>query len=253
MTGDDGYRQQRIAETFAEFASALSTGVAEVALLRLAADRFVELLGVVASGLVLAGGETGLCGVQDGDARAARLRSLLLSPEEGPGHECCRSGVTLSNVDVAANATRWPRFVTDAVRLGLTTVSTMPLQVPELRVGAVVLIDDGANSLSQPILRLGQTLADATANAVVAQRERQRNELRAGQLQEALTSRIVIEQAKGVLAERCQIGVDDAFRLLRDQARRQNRRLADLARDVVDGTGTLWQPGPATRSQTAQP
>jgi AmiR/NasT family two-component response regulator len=106
-------------------------------------------------------------------------------------------------------------------------------------IGSLNLFHQDPGGLRGTELRLAQALADAATIGILQQRSVHRGEVVAGQLQQALTSRIVIEQAKGVLAERLKISADDAFEVLRGVARSRNRLLSDLARDIASGTADV--------------
>jgi len=86
---------------------------------------------------------------------------------------------------------------------------------------------------------LAKALADVATIGLLQQRAIRGRDILTEQLQTALNSRVLIEQAKGVLAERLQLDLDQAFALLRRGARDRNRRLSELAQAVVDGTENI--------------
>jgi hypothetical protein len=137
------------------------------------------------------------------------------------------------NVDLESARERWPQFVPRAVSGGFRSASALPLRLRSQVIGVLNLFDAGLEGLGAERLRLAQALADAATIGILQQRSVRQNEVVAGQLQAALTSRIVIEQAKGVLAERLQIGVDEAFAVLRGGARSRNMLLSDVASEVA--------------------
>jgi GAF domain-containing protein len=116
-----------------------------------------------------------------------------------------------------------------------TATRALPMRARGQVVGALFLYGAGVDEFDPPRLRIGQALADAAGSAIATRRELRQSELRADQLQRALSGQVTIEQAKGVLAERWHIDLGQAFELLREHARRHNRRLAEVARDVIDG------------------
>jgi hypothetical protein len=226
-------REARIAETFVELADALVDDFDVIDVLHILAERCVELLGVAAAGLMLADVHGNLHTVAASDEQARMLELFEVQNEQGPCLDCYRAGEPLANVDLRAAATRWPAFVPQALAAGFTTSSALPLRLRTNVVGALNLFRTGA--MDEADLRLGRAMADAAAISILAYRTIRHGEQLGAQLQTALDSRIVIEQAKGVLAERWQIEMDEAFRRLRGHARSRNRLLSELARDVVSG------------------
>ena len=134
---------------------------------------------------------------------------------------------------------RWPRFAVEASAAGFDAVHALPMRLRGQTIGALNLFWTSAAEVHPDDLRLGQALADVATIAILQERLTRSRELLAGQLQAALDSRIAIEQAKGVLAERGGLEMSAAFDLLRHTARSSGRRLADVARDVVDSRGDL--------------
>jgi ANTAR domain len=109
--------------------------------------------------------------------------------------------------------------------------------------GALNLFGAAPGSLGSGDLRVGQALADVATIGLLQERNVRRAEAVAEQLQAALNSRVVIEQAKGTLAERLGVDMDEAFRLLRNSARNSNQRLTAAARRLIDSPLTdLQQP-----------
>jgi GAF domain-containing protein len=149
--------------------------------------------------------------------------------------DCFRSGQPVAVIDLVT-AGRWPRFTAAAAEVGFAAVHAVPMRLRAQTIGALNFFGVAPGPVDAARLRLGQALADVATIGLLQQRAIHRRDALTEQLQSALNSRVLIEQAKGVLAERLQVGVDDAFAILRQSARAANRRLADLARAVVDGT-----------------
>lgn len=226
-------RETRIAETFVEFADALVDDFDVTELLHVLVVRCVELLDITAASLVLADVDGGLRTVVASDERSRLLELLAMQDEHGPCLDCYRSGEPLANVDLRTAGGRWPGFAPESLAVGFDTSSALPLRLRTEVVGALNLLRTGA--LGDADLRLAQAMADAATISILAYRTIRRSELLGAQLQTALDSRVVIEQAKGVLAERSRIGMDEAFRQLRGYARSHNRHLSELAREIVSG------------------
>jgi transcriptional regulator with GAF, ATPase, and Fis domain len=229
-------REQRVAETFVQLADTLVDDFDVIEFLDFLAARCVELLDVAASGIMLGGQDGSLLTVAATDERARLLEVFEVQADEGPCRDCYRHGAALVNVDLAGAKGRWPLFTPRATGAGFTRATALPLRLRSHVVGSLNLFHADTGRLDEAALRLAQALADAAAIGIVHQRTVRRGEIVAGQLQQALTSRIAIEQAKGVLSERLQISPDNAFGLLRDGARARNRLLSELAGDVVSGS-----------------
>ena len=140
--------------------------------------------------------------------------------------------------DLEVDSQRWPAFAERAAEYNYRSVSALPLRLRDERVGALNLFRTEAGALAPTDLAIGQALADVAAIGILHQRILTRSEMVNQQLQAALNTRVIIEQAKGVLAERGAVDMDGAFALLRSHARRTHQRLADLARAVVEGAET---------------
>ncbi|MFI9026785.1 ANTAR domain-containing protein [Streptomyces sp. NPDC053560] len=206
-----------------------------------------DLLGVHAVGTVAtvdARTEPQIAGSEDG---AQLLKREAVKWAEGPGTEACRSGRALLDValDSEAARRRWPRYTPRALELGYTRAAAFPLRTRERPLGALVLLGSPADApMSEETVALAQSLADFTALALIRGHELQESRTLAGQLEHALVSRVIIEQAKGVLANSCGLSMDGAFALLRGHARAHRRVLSEVAHDVVEGRLRLGGDGP---------
>jgi hypothetical protein len=185
---------------------------------------------------------------------ASDERSLILAlgapemrdgarPPDGPWTECRQTGQLITVAELAAKLDRWPWFAKTAVRAGYTTVTVVPVNSPDGTVGALALLGGTAPDAAGVLLAL--SLADAAGAGLAVSREHSRQQVAIARLQSALTSRIVIEQAKGILAERWKVAPDQAFGHLRRHARSNQRTLPEVARCVIAGTCDLARPDPA--------
>jgi hypothetical protein len=234
-------REERLAETFVELADTLVADFDVIDFLQVLASRCVELLDVAAAGLVLADQGGSLRVVAASDERARLLELFEVQNDEGPCRDCYRQGAAVVNVDLDGAVARWPRFATRAIAEGFGSANALPLRLRSHVVGSLNLFHIQPGGLPSLELRLAQALADAATIGILQQRTIRHGEIAAAQLQAALTSRVVIEQAKGVLAERLQVSADEAFAVLRGAARSHNWLLSDLARDVANGSADLAQ------------
>jgi transcriptional regulator with GAF, ATPase, and Fis domain len=231
--------EQQLAEAFVEMADTLVDDFDVIDFLHVLADRCVHVLNVSAAGLLLTDQRGALRLVAASSEQTRLLELFQLQTDQGPCVECFRTARPVEVVDLAAATERWPRFTEAARRTGFAAVHALPMRLRTDVIGALNLFSTQARPLGSDTVRLGQALADiATIGLLQARAIRQRDTL-AEQLQTALNSRVLIEQAKGVIAERRQIDMNDSFTLLRRSARSRNRRLSDLARAVVDGSETV--------------
>ncbi|PZF79311.1 GAF and ANTAR domain-containing protein [Jiangella anatolica] len=230
---------RRVRETFVELADTLVDDYDVIGFLDLLVHRVVELLDVEACGVVLADhhGTLNLVAASSEETRMLELSQLQNS--EGPCLDVFRTGRAVSMDDLAAGGdARWPLFAPVARAAGFTAVHTLPMRLRDVVIGGMNLFGSAPGGLAAESLALAQAMADVATIGILHERTVRQHEQVAGQLQSALDSRILIEQAKGVLAERLSISVDDAFALLRDRSRSTNAKLRDVAADVVAGTIT---------------
>ncbi len=230
---------QLLAKTFVELADNLVADFDLIDFLRLLTDRCVAVLGVSAAGVLLAD-RNGELRVMAASSEEARLLELFqLQNDEGPCLECFHTGTAVTVPDLSTQAGRWPRFVAQAQRTGFTAVQALPMRLRDDVVGALNLFSSGPELSDPAAVPLGQALADVATISLLQQRSTEASTLLNEQLQTALNSRVLIEQAKGKLAERLDIDMEQAFTALRGYARSHQRRLSDLALDFVNGTDSL--------------
>ncbi len=201
--------------------------------------RCVELLDVTAAGVLLVDhlGALDLVAVSAEPVRALELSQLR--HHEGPCQDCVRTGRPVQCADLAAEVRRWPAFTHAAADGGFAAVQALPMRVRGTVIGGLDLFSATPRTWDADTTALGRTLADIAATSVLRQRTLRHHEVLIEQLETALTSRILIEQAKGVLAARLNTTVDSAFTLLRGHARRNRVRLAGVAAAVVEGTADV--------------
>jgi GAF domain-containing protein len=226
-----------LSETFVELTDTMVAGFDVIDFLHVLTSRSVLLLGIDAAGLLLAdrGGQLRMVAAS---SEAARLLELFqLQADQGPCLDCCRTGQPVTAEDLAV-ARRWPRFAAAARDAGFAAVQALPMRLREQVIGALNLFRAAPGPFDPAEVRVGQALADVATISLLHERDMRHSEILNEQLQTALDSRVVIEQAKGILAERLGLDMNHAFCLLRDSARSRNLRLSGLARALVDGTAT---------------
>ena len=176
--------------------------------------------------------------VSSSTEQAHLVELFQLQANEGPCLDCFNTSRQVTSPDLD-HEPRWPRFVAHAREAGYRAVYALPLRLRSETIGGLNLFGSAPGALSAHALRVGQALADVATIGILQERAVRRQEVLAEQLQAALNSRVIIEQAKGMLAERGQIDLAQAFTLLRKHARSHQLRLSDLARDVVNGATVL--------------
>jgi transcriptional regulator with GAF, ATPase, and Fis domain len=244
-----------LSETFVELTDTMVADFDVIDFLHVLTDRSVQLLDVSAAGLLLAD-PRGELRVVAASSEAARLLELFqLQNHQGPCLDCYRAGQPITAADLAAAEQRWPRFAAAARQAGFAAVQALPMRLREQVIGALNLFRADAGAFAPEDVRVGQALADVATISLLHERNVRRSDILNEQLQTALNSRVVIEQAKGKLAERLGLEMDQAFSLLREYARARNLRLSDLAQAFIDGTQTVTGPaarGPRRLSEAGQ-
>ncbi|MBO1332129.1 GAF and ANTAR domain-containing protein [Streptomyces sp. VRA16 Mangrove soil] len=181
------------------------------------------------------------------EATSRELRALTAEEAawaEGPGHAACTTGRAIVDLDVTPRPAlvRWPRWVPRARALGIGRVTALPLAVPDGPVGSLVLVNGTGLPLDARTLDLARTLTQMTASVLFLQRQVLRNLAVIAQLEHALDSRVVIEQAKGMLSVLHGIPLDDAFALLRNHARSHRRKITEIAQEITENRSPLPSP-----------
>ncbi|MFE7116822.1 GAF and ANTAR domain-containing protein [Streptomyces sp. NPDC057654] len=243
----DTSREERLAAAFVELSDTLVRDFDVIGFLHTLTDHCVELLEVAAAGVLLSTPQGRVVDVAASDERTRALEMASVEWDEGPCRDCFHFGVQVPDVPLESEEARrrWPRFTPRALLMGFTSVVSAPLRLHAQGIGALNLFRDVAGPLDASQLRLGQALADTATIGILQQRSVSEQMTVTAQLQAALDSRIIIEQAKGNLAQRHRTGADQAFVLMRSYARDHRARLTDIARQVLDGTAdaSLLKPG----------
>jgi GAF domain-containing protein len=189
--------------------------------------------------------------VMASSSEAMRVLELFeLQSQEGPCLDCYRTGEAVVNQDLASADDRWPRFAAEALASGFGSVHALPMRLRGAVIGALNLFHIEPGTMRPADITAAQAMADVATIAVLQHRAAFEAQIINEQLNHALNSRIVIEQAKGMLAERIGTDLDQAFGRLRSYARNHNLRLVDVAQDVLDGRlsgDTLNRASPSQR------
>ena len=229
-------RESMLAKTLIELADTLVADFDVVELLTILADRCVDVLDVGAAGLMLAGPDGRLRVMASSSEKMRFLELFELQSQEGPCLDCYRTGQPVVNQDLAKVNGRWPRFAVEAIAAGFRSVHALPMRLRGSVIGALNLFHVEVGTMRSADIEAAQAFADVATIAILQHRAKLEAQVVNEQLNQALNSRIVIEQAKGMIAQREGIDMAEAFARLRNQAREQNLRLADFARQVITGT-----------------
>lgn len=195
----------------------------------------VELLVADAAGIMLGDAQRRLRVVASSNEQSDWMELLQLEADQGPCVDCYRSGAPVTVVDLTDAAARWPRFGAAVTQRGIDgSLHALPLRLRGEPVGTLNMFHRTPGPLPAADMALGQALADVAAIGIVSERAICRGEGANEQLQKVLTSRVVIEQAKGVLTEHGHLGMDEAFDRMRRYARDHNLRLSEVAREIVE-------------------
>lgn len=235
MATEPSNREHRLADVFVMLADTLVTGFDVVGLFDDLASACVEFLDVTSAGLMIVDPAGRLRVMASSSERSRLLELLEIQNDEGPCLDCHRTGAPVLVSDLSAENGRWPTFTREATRVGFCAVYALPMRLRAETIGALNLFHRDANAVSEASLRTAQALADIATIAILQQRAVQASTDLAVQLQTALNTRLVIEQAKGLLSEREKSDMAAAFDLLRGYARRAGRKLSEVAAAVIAG------------------
>lgn len=232
MTGPD--RESRLAAAFVALADTLAPGRGIVDTLQLLVESSTSLTAVVEAGIVLADSSGKLHMAATTGKRVSDIEITQLATSSGPCYVAFTTGVNVEVADILASRDRWPEFADLAVAKGFRSMHAIPLRLRDVTLGSLNLFSEQLGRLSDQDAVLAQAMADVATIGIVQDRMLTSHATINDQLLTALDSRVRIEQAKGLLAHRHDISVEEAFTLLRSHARRNGLKLNDVAVDVVE-------------------
>ncbi|MGH9222427.1 MAG: GAF and ANTAR domain-containing protein [Acidimicrobiales bacterium] len=201
-------------------------------------ERSVELLEAAGAGIVLADQRQTLRVVASTSERERMLELFQMQHQEGPSLDCYRDGAPVHEASLTERS-RWPRFAAEARAAGFRSVHTLPMRWRAQVIGTLDLFRTQLGPLSDDDVMAAQALAEVATNGILQQQAMREARLLGAQLQRALNTRVIIEQAKGLVAGRAGVSIEEALVLLRAYARRHNRRLQAIAELVLAGSLTL--------------
>ncbi len=229
-------REGSVADAFVHLADTLVVDYDIIDFLHYLIERCVGLLDADEAGVMLASPSGHLQPVAASTERIRMLELFELQNQDGPCLDAFRTGETVTAPNLEEDRDRWPNFATEALQVGFRAAHGIPMRLRDVTIGAINLLRISTGDLTEEDTRLARALADIATIGVIHERTISQSSTTTAALQHALTSRIRIEQAKGVLAERAGISIDDAFELLRGHARRNQLGLTLVADEVVRGT-----------------
>ncbi len=237
-------READVVHSLFEIADTLVDDYDVVDMLTGVADRCVSLLGVSAAGVMLASPAGGLGLVASSSEEMRMLELFELQTQEGPCLDAFRTGEAVEEQDLQAGAGSWPTFSEAALQAGFRSALALPLRLREITLGALNLLRTTSEPMSDSDLIIARAFADLAALSISQHRGSSEAQIRNEQLSAALSSRVVIEQAKGVISERANVDLNEAFARLRGYARSANLRLTAVAQAAVDGNldPAAWSP-----------
>ena len=230
---------ERLADVFVELADTLVDDFDVIEFLMMVAHRTSELIGDADVGILLADQRGHLQFMAGSNEDVKRLELFQLQVHEGPCLDAVRDGQPVVNADLKTAEGRWPRFAPRAVAAGYQSVHAFPLRLRDDVIGAIGVFGTDDARWEDADVHIAQTLAHVATIGLLQERAARRSAVLTEQLQAALNSRIVIEQAKGAIAQFHRVTVDEAFVLLRSHARRNGAHLGVMAHAVLTDSATL--------------
>ncbi len=225
--------------TLIELADTTTTGFDLVSMADRLVGACVELLGVTAAGIMLADQRKSLRVFASSNEETRVLELFELQNNDGPCLEAFSSGALVEGVDLSRQSGRWPHFAPAAQAAGFSTAYAVPMRLRDQTIGALNLFHADVESFSDHTINVARILADMAAIGIISHWSIRQQEVLAQQLQSALNTRVIIEQAKGVIAERQGLSMGEAFEYLRSSARSMQRPIADVAVETVSGRGPV--------------
>ncbi|MFK5583485.1 GAF and ANTAR domain-containing protein [Serinicoccus sp. LYQ131] len=228
----------RLAAAFVEIADTLVDEFDLIEFLQMVTTRTTELTSVAAAGLLLADPQGNLAFMAASDESVKLLELFQVQKVEGPCQDCFRQRAPVVNADLRHARDSWPAFAPRAVAAGYRSVHAIPLRHRSEVIGALNLFGTDVGHLAPSDVRIVQALADIATIGLLQERSIRRSHVLSEQLQGALNSRIIVEQAKGALAQLRGVSVDEAFLMLRAYCRRTGQRLGEVASEVIVDTSS---------------
>ncbi|MCR2763138.1 GAF and ANTAR domain-containing protein [Microbacterium sp. zg.B48] len=227
-------RDGRLLQTFARLADTLVDDYDVVELLQVLVDTCRDVLEMTAAGILLAGPQGELDLVASTSETRSFAEMMQLGSDDGPCLECYRTGRHVAVPDLAASSPAWVQFRASARRQGFRALDSLPLRLRDTSVGTLSLLRSSAGDAPAEDIVAAQAFADVATIGILHERAIRESSILSEQLQAALNSRVVIEQAKGVVAHTRGVPIDEAFTFMRQYARAHQLRLGLVAAQIVE-------------------
>ena len=232
-------REDLLSRTFVELADTLVEDYDPIEFLHRLAESCVSVLGMAEAGVVLADSRGELRALASSSERMRLIELIEVQRQDGPCLDCWQTGEVVREDDLSAATERWPYFAPAALDAGFASAYAVPMRLRAERLGALNLFANETGGLVEADENVAQAMADVATIGILHQRFIREREEVTEQLQIAFNSRVVLEQAKGAVAEAARIDTDDAFALLRGFARHHNLLLSEVASRVVSRDMTI--------------
>ena len=229
-------REAKLSAAFVKLADTLVADFDVVDLLHWLVQECTQILDTEAGGLMLVDPAGQLQLVASTSEEAKLVELMQLAAGGGPCLDCFRTGNAVTVGDIEAERGSWPQFSAEALKLGFRSMHATPLRLRGQTIGTMNLFSPRLGELGAEDIVVAQALADVATIGILQERHLRGAQLLSEQLQHALDSRILIEQAKGVVAATSGTSVDDAFATMRSYARSHNLPLRQVAGAVVART-----------------
>jgi hypothetical protein len=227
-------RETQLVDTFVSLADTLVAGYDIVDFMHVLVERSAQIFSAADAGILLPNAAGRLEVVASTSERSHLIGLLQLDADQGPCVEAYETGHVVSVDRIAETYARWPEFATQAAALDYQSMHAIPMRLRDETIGSLNLFSDRLGPLAAEDAVAAQALADVATIGILQERALHEANVAREHLQHALDSRVLIEQAKGVLAYTDNVSVDDAFHVLRQRARNSGRLLSVVAREVID-------------------
>lgn len=228
-------RESKLAHTFVTLADTLVVDYDIVDVLQTLVEQTSEILEAADAGILIPTAAGHLEVVASTSERSQLISLLQLRVDEGPCVDAYNSGAIVAVDNIASTYARWPHFATSAAAVGYQAMYAIPMRLRDETIGSLNLFSDRVGPMPLADTTIARALTDVATISILQERALRESDIAREQLQRALDSRVLIEQAKGVLSHLEQIEMDEAFTLLRHRARSSGRRLSVVAKEIIDG------------------
>ncbi|MFE1646048.1 GAF and ANTAR domain-containing protein [Microbacterium sp. P01] len=228
-------REDQLLQTVATLADSLVDDFDVVELLQLLVDESAKIFASSAAGILIVGPSGDLEVLVSTSERSEFVGLMQLRAGQGPCVEAVTTGRVVSVEDLRNVADRWPEFAADARRSGFASLHAIPMRLRDTVIGSLNLFGDRVGALNANDAAAAKTLTDIATISILQQRLVEESMIAQGQLQRALDSRVLIEQAKGYVSQSKDVDMDDAFRLIRAHARSSQTALSTVAAEIIAG------------------